>query len=470
MDLLLEGDTRRFEIEVNDTWEAATTLLAEPVPKLHSKDIQLTVKIVTASADMVRVQLVTSMRMAYEGKWDTLGLDFLEMAETPDTPETADMALVSWLAGREQASVEEVADVLKQSEQETQTLLNRLVEQGVLLETWEHGQAWYHMHFAARRRRQATSAIWQALDDSGKVVMRKHDAVQRMQKGMRLKRMKELVQGEYARSWLGLSPLLVIFLLVEWLLVNKLESFSQVLSFVGIVAVAVLAGVFPVLLPLASRRKGQCVPGFVLPFLAHPLVAGSIYLVAVSILFLHGLFIWQNAFQRGMAILVGVVILGMNYLMVRRGTFARRLVIEVRQEPAEQGSGTFMVTDCGRAATQARVELGYVDGERSDQAASGAIPDFPELCSAKFHVPGTKAQELLVWVHRVTSDGQSENLPALVKVSSGAEIHDFHVDVAGKQLILPLGDVVKKGSKANAIETDQLEVEVQLSGNTAQKK
>ena len=116
------------------------------------------------------------------------------------------------------------------------------------------------------------------------------------------------------------------------------------------------------------------------------------------------------------------------------------------------------------------VELGYVDGERSDQAATGAIPDFPELCSAKFHVPGTKAQELLVWVHRVTSDGQSENLPALVKVSSGAEIHDFHVDVAGKQLILPLGDVVKKGSKANAIETDQLEVEVQLSGNTAQKK
>src|SRR5438552_1967909 len=144
MDLLLEGDTRRFEIEVNDTWEAATTLLAEPVPKLHSKDIQLTVKIVTASADMVRVQLVTSMRMAYEGKWDTLGLDFMEMAETPDTPETADMALVSWLAGREQASVEEVADVLKQSEQATQTLLNRLVEQGVLLETWEHGQAWYH--------------------------------------------------------------------------------------------------------------------------------------------------------------------------------------------------------------------------------------------------------------------------------------------------------------------------------------
>ena len=181
LDLQRGGDMSRFEVEVNTTWEARTTL-AEFFPDLPPNAIQLTVKIVTASADMVRVQLVTSMRMAFEGKWDTLGFDFLEMAETPETP---DMTVVSWLAGREQASVEEVADVLEQSEQATQTVLNRLVEQGVLLETREHGQAWYHVHFAARRRRQATRAIWQALDDAGKVATRKRDAVQRMQKANR---------------------------------------------------------------------------------------------------------------------------------------------------------------------------------------------------------------------------------------------------------------------------------------------
>src|SRR5439155_3653942 len=189
-------------VEVNDTWEAATTLLAEPVPKLPPHSIQLTLNIVTASADMVRVQLVTSMRMAFEGKWDTLGFDFLEMAETPETP---DMTVVSWLAGREQASVEEVADVLEQSEQATQTVLNRLVEQGVLLETMEHVRERYHVHFAPRRRRQARRAIWQALDDAGKVTTGKRDAVQRMQKGTRIRRlgrMKALVQGEDARSWL----------------------------------------------------------------------------------------------------------------------------------------------------------------------------------------------------------------------------------------------------------------------------
>jgi hypothetical protein len=247
-----------------------------------------------------------------------------------------------------------------------------------------------------------------------------------------------------------------------------LESFSQVLGFVGVVAVAVMAGVFPVLLLLASRRKGEYVPGFVLPFLAHPGVSGSIYLVAVGTLFLHGLFIWQNAFQRVVAILVGVVILGMTYLMVRKGAFARRLVIEVRQEPAvtEQSGGTFMVTDCGRAATQARVELDYADGERAYQAASGAIPEFPELCSAIFHLPGTEAQELLVWLHRVTAEGQSEQLPALVKVSSGKAIREFHVDGAGKQFVFPLKDFVKKEHQESTSEASQLEIEVQLAART----
>jgi hypothetical protein len=188
------------------------------------------------------------------------------------------------------------------------------------------------------------------------------------------------------------------------------------------------------------------------------------YLVAVGILFLHGLLIWQNPFQRGVALLVGIVILVITYLMVHKGAFARRLVIEVRQDPAmtEQGSGTFMVTDCGRRATQAQVELGYVDGARFDQAASGAIPDFPELCSAKFHVPGTKAQELMIWVHRVTAEGQSEHLPALLKVCTGKDIQDVHLEGASRQFVLPLGNVEKKASKGSPVEAGQLEVEVQL--------
>jgi hypothetical protein len=188
----------------------------------------------------------------------------------------------------------------------------------------------------------------------------------------------------------------------------------------------------------------------------------------VSILFLHGLFIWQNAFQRLVAILVGGVVLVMTYLMVRKGAFARRIVIEVRQDPAATGQakGTLVVTDSGQRATLARVEFGYADGERIFQAASGIIPEFSGLCSATFHLTGTKAQELRVWLHRVTPAGQSENLPALVKVSSGEEVREFQIDVAGKQFVLPLKDFMKKEHQESAGEASQLEVEVQLAART----
>jgi len=78
----------------------------------------------------------------------------------------------------------------------------------------------------------------------------------------------------------------------------------------------------------------------------------------------------------------------------------------------------------------------------------------------------SQAQELMVWVHRVTPEGQSENLPALLKVSSGTETQEFHVDGTGKQFVLPLRDATKKENKGSPVEVGQLEVEVQLAART----
>jgi hypothetical protein len=466
LDLQVDGHTRRVEVEVQTTWEAGAAL-AEFTPHLSPPTFQLMLQIVSATAERVRVQLITPMRIVYEGIWDTLGFSFLEMAEEQDTP---DMAFVRWLVSRARASVEEVADFLGQSVQASQTLLNTLVEQGNVLEAREQGQTWYTVRFAPRRRRQATRDIWQALDDSGEVTARRRDTAHK--NSMWLGHMKALVQGESARSWLGVSPLILIFLLVEWLLVHKLESFSQVLSFVGIVAVAVTAGVFPILLLLASRRKGEHVPGFMLPFLAHPLVAGSIYLIALSILFLHGLFIWQNAFQRVVAILVGVVILAMTYRMVQKGIFTRRLVIEVRQDVVPSGQetdGMFSVTDSGQTATQTQVWLGYTEGNRFYQTANETIPHFSNLCSLKFQVSMVQARELLIWMHRVTPEGQSESLPAHLKVTSEKETRDVQVDGARQQLVFPLLTEETKESKGRSDEIGQVDVEVQLATGAFQE-
>src|SRR5436309_4989786 len=86
LDLQLDGHTRRVEVEVQTTWEAGKAL-AEFIPHLSPQTFQLTLQIVSATAERVRVQLITPMRIVYEGIWDTLGFNFLEMAEAEDTPE-----------------------------------------------------------------------------------------------------------------------------------------------------------------------------------------------------------------------------------------------------------------------------------------------------------------------------------------------------------------------------------------------
>src|SRR5260370_2794044 len=160
LDLQREGEARRFEIGITTNWEA-TTLLTELTPTRPSRSIYLALKIVRADADTVRVQCTTTMRMVYEGKWDTLGFDFLQINDTAETSQTD---FVKWLAGREQASLEEVSHFL-QTEQNPQAVVNRLVEQGVIVETTEKGQTWYQVRFAARRRRQVPAVLGHALDD-----------------------------------------------------------------------------------------------------------------------------------------------------------------------------------------------------------------------------------------------------------------------------------------------------------------
>jgi hypothetical protein len=287
-----------------------------------------------------------------------------------------------------------------------------------------------------------------------------------MQHWMWLRRMKELAQGEEVRSWLAMSPLLLLFLFVEWLLVNRLDSFSQLLSFRGVVTVAVIGTVFPVLLLLAGRRKGENIPGLVLPFLAHPLLAGSIFLIATGSLFLHGLLIWQDPFQKAIALLVGIIVLIITWLIVRQGAFTPRLVIEVRQDTA--GDGMFAVTDSGRAA-QASAKLAYAGEERLYRENSGSIQEFPALYSATFHVSSISARELKVWLHRVTPQGYSERLPALVTVSWGKDIREFHMDGTGQSIVLPLQKGVRQEQQGNPIETNQLVVAVQLVAQPTQE-
>jgi hypothetical protein len=207
---------------------------------------------------------------------------------------------------------------------------------------------------------------------------------------------------------------------------------------------------------IASRRKGEVVPGVICRFLGHPLLTTGIYLLSLTNLFLHGLVIWENPVQRAAALAVGLLMLAATVAMARWGAFAPRLVVELREDQRERGGrpvpkgcfakqsrGVFAVTAGGQPAP-AEVRMGYPDGERLVRAATGQVPGFSALRYVKFHLPTTQAQELKMWAHTITPEGDSEGLPALLGVHCSGEKKEFDLKLSGGQVVLPFtGDACK---------------------------
>jgi hypothetical protein len=223
------------------------------------------------------------------------------------------------------------------------------------------------------------------------------------------------------------------FLITEWLLLTGSGSFTGLLSLIGVLIVPLLSGIFPVLLLVASRRKGERVPEAVYSFLGNPVLLAVIYVLYLASIFLHGLVIWSDPIQRAIAVLVGVMVLGMTLAM--RGVLARRLVVELREDEGEQA--LFTVTAAGRpAATE--VQLKYPKGGQRHKAAAGEVPAFSSLRQATFWPEVSAATQLKVWAHKVTPEGDSEGIAGSLRVRQGDKTEEFDLKLLKGQVILPV--------------------------------
>jgi hypothetical protein len=110
-----------------------------------------------------------------------------------------------------------------------------------------------------------------------------------------------------------------------------------------------------------------------------------------------------------------VLVVALTVHAVCRGAFAARAVVELRQELADQETGTFSVTVVGHSRA-ASVGLDYPDGCRQQTAAQGQIPSFSRLRGARLELPTPGAREIKIWAHRVTLERTSEPLPIRVDV------------------------------------------------------
>lgn len=239
------------------------------------------------------------------------------------------------------------------------------------------------------------------------------------------------------RFFLSSTPVLIIFLVAEILALTRAGSFAGILGFIGVVVDSLVAGMFPMLLLVASRRKGELAPAVFYRFLGHPLLVGGIYLLFLLNLLFHGLFIWQNPVQRVIGIVVGLLMVVVTIKTIRRGAFAPRTVVELREDQRPGGQSLVAITSSGRPVP-AQVVLGYPEGEQQAQATGDEISNFGSLRYLRVQLPAPQAaSQLKIWAHRITPEGEPASLPALVVVQDGSEKKEFDLALSGGQVVLP---------------------------------
>jgi hypothetical protein len=429
LDIQEDGATHHVEIVVTGSWDV--TALFDRLPALRQYDVRLALETLDADQAQVRLRISSPLRLTYEGEWYAAGLSTADILDLPD----AHQQIITWMTregitGRGVVSLTEVATHIGKSKAETRAMLKTLVEQGFVEQLEVEGEAFYRPRLVVRGGRSLPREIWQALSEEDEI------RAGGGPEGGLLQRGRDALLSKQGLFFLATAPVTAVFVLVEWLLLTGAESFSEPLSFLGVIVISMLGGTFPVLLLIASRSKGEVVPGMIYRLLGHPLLTGSIYLLFLANLFLHGLVIWENPLQRAAALAAGVLMLGGTAIMARRGAFAPRVVVELREDQREQRGATFAITAGGQPVT-AEVRLGYPEGEQNWQASAGDIPTPSALRYASFQLPATQARELKVWTHKITTGGDSERLPTLLKINYDDTYKDFDLGLSQGQVLVP---------------------------------
>lgn len=222
----------------------------------------------------------------------------------------------------------------------------------------------------------------------------------------------------------SIAPIVLLFIIVQWILFTGRESFSWIFGILGVLLLPLLGGIFPMLMLAASRRKGDYIPQLSFRFLGNPVVLAIVYLIYLGSVFAYGFFIWDDPFQRFIAIVVGFIVLVVTVLVIRQGAFTSRVVIELRVEASDDGDhATLAIVDKGRPKAGA-FRLVYSNAEESIKGTNVDIPSYKEVKNILIEFSSLSSKELKIWLHRVTQEGISEPVSAGLKIikSNGEEV------------------------------------------------
>jgi amino acid permease len=450
----LATDGFRFSLDVEEDGrlehsEIIASTRCDLLPANGSGRHRLTLDVIGADERRARVAVTTTLRTAYEGELDGAGLDLAEVLALSD----ADAALVASLARSGGASTAEVAARVGRSEAEALAMVEPLVARGVVREQQTADGPRFSAWMAPRRARR--SPVWEALADdpqSVRKVGRSSPARSEWMTGRRA-----VLLGRRGRFVLAVLPLVAAFVLGEWFVITGAGSFTGLLSFLGVIVVSLLAGLLPVLLLVSSRRKGEYAVRTRYGFLERPVLLAFVYLLFVGALFAHGLVIWENPAERISALAAGLAMLAIPAILVRGGAFARRLTLEVRDDQRSGTAGYAFLA--GERPVSGNVTLEYEEGEQRPEGFVGEIAPLSSLRRVVFKL--RRAQEpspdqVKVWVHRVTPEGESESLPATARVSTGKRTEAADLSLSRGEAVFPCRDA-------------EVEVEIALRESATQR-
>ena len=429
LDAMVGDEQYRTEVSPPDRWEILGTNgwspLLDRLPGLRRRGLHLAVETLEADDWAVRIRVTSSLRIDIDEPAEAEGLTLASLLELPD-------AEAELLASAVRAGVvrpDAATELALGRDGGAAEALESLAERGLVGDAGDGREEVFRPRWGARRRRQLPLRVWEALGQLGEPPPKPR------RQGERVRR---AVFGPRGRFILAASPVAAGFLLAEAMLLSGTGSFAGLIGFIGVVVMSLLAGIFPVLLVAASRRKGEHVPRATAGFLGHPALLTVIYILFLAAILVHGLLIWSDALRRVVALLVAAVVVVMTAVLTRRRGFARRMTIEVREELDDGGRALFSVTAGGRPVP-ADILLSYPAQEVDLRATSARIPSFRELQEIRVRVkPLPPIRELKVFVHRVTPDGGSQAVPATVEVREDGQVSRTADIKAGQSLIVPV--------------------------------
>ena len=409
----------RYEILLRDHWDLAS--IQPDLPRLEIKPDQIT-------PTALELALETDMRLHYVGKWETSGLSLADLiSKDPDQQK-----ILTWMIRAGSFSLSTFQKITGYTPQDAQLALDLLMAAGQIVRADGDADA-YRVFFKPKMARKMDQSIWDKVKEPTESSGRNAGILARLIKSGGW---ASLLHVGWFRRLVSIFPLMLIALLALWSIYVQSIKLGDIFGFIGIILASIIIGVIPVLLLIACRNKGDRELRFNLLGLGNPIILAVIYLFSWSIPFIHGVFIWENPFQRAAAIIISAYVIFITLRMLKTGVFGSRAAIDLCLDSRKLAQNSLQVFVSGQKLT---TFLAVYSDTGTAQIASQdlhglQISHVHSLTVDPLHI---HADELSIAARHINPDGDVEELSGVIELLIGSQSTKIEMSQAVERYICP---------------------------------